>query len=150
MNSPQKIHKYLSNSSVELEKLITRAISISHLNTKLHSILEKSLINHCDIANFSDGTLVILTDSPAWISRLRYQIPTLLKQLQQLTEFQGLIQIKLRIQPKYVERTKQQLSREPISKIAASCLTTLADSIQDSGLQMALRQLASRSKTNHD
>ncbi len=150
MNSPKKIRKYLSGSSDELENLITRALEISHLNIKFHSILDKTLKNHCDIANFRDGNLVLLTDSPAWISRLRYQIPSLLKQLQQLSEFKGITQIKLRIQPKYVERKKRQLHREPISSIAASCLTTLADSVQDFELKTALQQLASRSKTDHD
>ncbi len=150
MNSPKKIRKYLSGSSDELENLITRALKISHLNARFHSILDKTLKKHCDIANFREGTLVLLTDSPAWISRLRYQIPSLLKQLQQLSEFKDIIQIKLRIQPKYVERIKRQLHREPISNVAASCLTTLADSVQDSELKTALQQLASRSKTDHD
>jgi len=150
MNSPKKIHKYLSGSRDELERLITHAVEISHLNAKLHSIIDKSLKNHCVTANFSDGILVLLTDSPAWISRLRYQIPSLLNQLQQLPEFTGLIQIKLRIQPKYVERKKRHLHREPISAIAASCLSTLADSVEDNDLETVLRQLASRSKTNHD
>jgi hypothetical protein len=150
MNSPKKLHKYLSGSSDELERLITRAVAISHLNTSLHSILDNTLKNHCNVANFTEGKLILLTDSPAWISRLRYQIPSLLKQLQQLSEFKGLIQIKLRIQPKYVERKKRQLHREPISKIAASCLTTLADSVQDKELQIALRQLASRSNLDYD
>ena len=150
MNSPKKIHKYLSGSKDELEKLITRAVEISHLNAKLHSILDNPLKNHCNIANYSDGNLIVLTDSPAWISRLRYQIPSLLKHLQQLPEFNELIQIKLRIQPKYTERKKRQLHREPISKIAASCLTTLADSVQDTELEAILRQLASHSKTDHD
>jgi len=147
MNSPKKIHKYLSGSRDELERLITHAVAISHLNAILHSILDNSLKNHCVTANFSDGVLVLLTDSPAWISRFRYQIPSLLKQLQQLPEFKELIQIKLRIQPKYIERKKQHLHREPISAIAASCLSTLADSVQDTELQTALRQLASRSKS---
>ncbi|VAW99151.1 hypothetical protein MNBD_GAMMA22-1446 [hydrothermal vent metagenome] len=150
MNSPKKIRKYLSNSSNEFENLITRALEISHLNAKLHSILDKSFKNHCDIANFRDATLIILTDSPAWLTRLRYQIPSLLKQLQQLPDFKGISQIKLRIQPKYVERKKRQLRREPISNLAASCLTTLADSVQDSELKTVLQQLASRSKTDHD
>jgi len=146
MNSPKKIHKYLSGSRDELERLITHAMAISHLNTTLHSILDTTLKKHCDIANFIDGNLILLTDSPAWISRLRYQLPTLLKQLQQLAEFKGLIQIKLRIKPKYVASRPTRPHREPISKIAASCLTTLAEHVQDSGLKTALRQLASRSK----
>jgi len=150
MNSPQKIHKYLSGSRDELEKLITHAVAISHLNAKLHSILDNSLKNHCVIANFSNGNLILLTDSPAWISRLRYQIPSLLKQLQQLAEFRGLINIKLRIQPKYIEPKKRQLHREPISTIAASCLTTLADGVNNIELEITLRRLASRSRTNHD
>jgi len=140
----------LSGSSDELERLITRAVAISHLNTRLHSILDNTLKNHCNIANFSDGELILLTDSPAWISRLRYQIPSLLKHLQQLPEFNGLIQIKLRIQPKYVERKKRQLHREPISKVAAGCLSTLADSVQDKELETVLRQLASRSSLDYD
>ncbi len=148
MNSPKKIHKYFSGSRDELERLITHAMSISHLNTRLHSILDTTLKNHCDIANYIDGNLILLTDSPAWISRLRYQLPTLLKQLQQLTEFKGLIQIKLRIKPKYVKPRPTKHHREPISKIAASCLTTLAEHVQDSELKTALRQLASRSKTD--
>ncbi|MFV2059808.1 MAG: DUF721 domain-containing protein [Gammaproteobacteria bacterium] len=150
MNSPKKIHKYLSNSSDELERLITRAVAISHLNTRLHSILDNTLKNHCNIANFTDGKLILLTDSPAWISRLRYQIPSLLTHLQQLPEFQGLIQIKLRIQPKYVEPKTRQLRREPISKIAASCLMTLADSVEEVELATVLRQLASRSNLDYD
>lgn len=150
MNSPKKIHKYLSGSRDKLEKLITHAVEISHLNTTLHSILDNILKNHCVIANFSNGKLILLTDSPAWISRLRYQIPSILTQLQQLPEFKGITQIKLRIQPKYIEQKPQSFHREPISKIAASCLSTLADSVQNTELETALRQLASRSKTNHD
>lgn len=47
----------------------------------MRAFLDPLLEPHCQVANLRSGCLVIMTDSAAWATRLRYTFPDLLSRL---------------------------------------------------------------------
>lgn len=114
------------------------------LNRLVASLLDSDSKLHCQVGNIRDGVLILYADSAGWASRLRYQAPTLLKQLQQRKGLEKLQKIELRVLPEQQkEETKQ---RAEMSAEASSCIQACSESIEDKELSRALARLAAHRK----
>ncbi len=94
---------------------------------------------------FQSGRLVLFCDSAAWGTRIRYQIPSLLRQLNE-SGF-GIREIKTRIRPLSAVRTtasKYRKTINPISPENASAIGHLAKKVQHQGLKESLLRLSKR------
>lgn len=67
----------LINSSEQLRSLLAHLNNIKILDQQLHKYLAFPLNSHCSIANYSEDTLIIRADTPAWATKLRYHIPSI-------------------------------------------------------------------------
>lgn len=65
----------------------------------LTSLLDENLAAHCQVGNFKEGILVIISDSAAWASTLRYQTSQLLPALRKHNCFAGLKSIQIKVRP---------------------------------------------------
>lgn len=144
MNKPSPITDLLRNSDFPAEGVLQRGQYLHRLNRLLASLLDDDSKVHCQVGNVRDGILIVYVDSTAWASRLRYQAPALLKQLQQRKGLATLQQIDFKVLPRQEKESRKIAAK--MSSEASSCLSACAEAVSDDKLRSALQQLASRHK----
>lgn len=144
MDKPKPITDLLYRDNFPAEGVLQRGQFLHRLNRLLSSLLDDDSRLHCQVGNVRDGVLIIYVDSTAWASRLRYQSPALLKQLQQRKGLAALNQIEIKVLPR--QESKKRIKPVELSAEASSCLSACADSIADEGLRAALQRLATHHK----
>ncbi len=144
MDKPSPLTELLRQAGTPTGGLLQRGHFLQRLNKLLQSLLDDNLKLHCQVGNIRDGVLILYSDSTAWASRLRYQCPALLKQLQQRRGLAELRQIEVKVQPKQHKETQHKPAT--LSEQASSCLSVCADTVADEKLSRALLRLASHHK----
>ncbi len=147
MKLSRSVNKVLVEANDDLAILVTRTRQLSHLTHILRQQLEPDLAAHCYIGNLDRENLVILVDSAAWASKLRFHSQTLLAQLQAAHQsFASIEMIRVKILSQSVSAPEPVYQKPQMNKENAKGLNTLAESIQDEALQSALARLAKRAK----
>lgn len=151
MKSSRSIDKVFAEANDELAILITRTKQLRRLTATIRRYLEQSIASHCYVASLEDDTLVLLADSAAWASQLRFHSSELLTQLAASdTVFKGVKQIKVKILQQHLSPSTPQRSLASGPQMNAQNsrgLQTLAQSIDDQALQDALTRLSRHAKT---
>ncbi len=153
MKSTRSIDKLLSESNSELAILITRTKLLRRLTRILRRNLDETISPHCYVASIEDHTLIILVDSAAWASKLRFYSRELLNNLPVAdSAFAGINKIRIKI-------LHQRQDHEPVTvhkqlgphmnEQNARGLETLAENETDKDLQSALTRLAKNAKPRH-
>jgi len=101
---------------------------------------------HCRVASWREGCLLLIVTDGHWATRLRYQQRRLQRQLEALEEFAGLARIQFKVQPPPPPRHTPART-QPLSSSAADSIQAAADGIRDPKLRAALERLASRAKS---
>ena len=149
------VAKFLSAQNSGLNTLIERAQHLRKLTATLQKVLQETspgnveLAKHVNFANFRDDTAVITTDTPAWLTQLRYQAPVLLKHLKQQSGLQGLRKIQFKIQPPSQAPILQPARRAVLSTYSANVLESAANGTEDAELSDALRRLSQQKCTDN-
>ncbi|MDH1107455.1 DciA family protein [Pseudomonas otitidis] len=128
-----------------LRALFDQAQRIDHLQRVLEGQLQPAAREHCRVASWRDGCLLLIISDGHWATRLRYQQRRLQRQLQALEEFANLTKIIFKVQP------SRSAGRNPsqgaaLSAYAAESLQSTAEGISDPRLRAALERLASRTR----
>jgi hypothetical protein len=112
-----------------------------HLLAEVRSLLPAPLDTHCTYAGLEAGVLTLVTDSPAWGSRLRFFAPELIRGL---TPRHGPVaSCRVRIQPASANRElDSEHAPRRLSEATVRNLLEAADGLGDSNLGRALRRLA--------
>lgn len=132
-----------------LKALFSAALRLTQLQLLLESQLQPAAREHCHLASWREGCLLLIVTDGHWATRLRYQQRRLQRQLQQLDEFAGLQRILFKVQPAsgQVRAPERCIT---LSHCAAESIQTTADGISDPNLRAALERLASHGKKNTD
>ncbi len=69
---PQSLKSLLKNSGSALARVAVDAAAHERLSRQVRGLLPAELGNHVLSVNMRDKTLVIITDSAAWATRIRY------------------------------------------------------------------------------
>jgi hypothetical protein len=139
---------WLQHRSDHLRVLLNQVRLLSQITTAIRNALPKPLSIHCQAANVDDNTLVIGCDSPIWAAKLRYQLPQVLRLLNDHPDLPRFSQIQVRVQP-FEKGITQPLHRRLIMpKHIGALITSVADCIDDPKLRTALRRLSQRA--THD
>ena len=150
MRSTRRINKLFQEADSDIAILITRTRLLKRLTTLLRSQLDDELADHCYVANIEQETLVILADTAARASKLRFHIHSLLAALPSLDSlFSRVKHIKVKIlNQRHDTRETVQPSRPgpKMNQENAQGIKTLADHIDDPDLHNALARLASHAK----
>ncbi|OEC47205.1 RNA-binding protein [Pseudomonas sp. 1D4] len=128
-----------------LRALFDQAQRIDHLQRVLEGQLQPAAREHCRVASWREGCLLLIISDGHWATRLRYQQRRLQRQLQALEEFANLTKIIFKVQP------SRSAGRNPsqgaaLSAYAAESLQSTAEGISDPRLRAALERLASRAR----
>ncbi len=142
----------LSTASGDLSGTLRRARQLQRADQALQHRLGAVLTGHCHVANIRGTTLVLQVDSATWGARLRYQIPSLQRQLKASRAFSAIHDIEVTVRPRGSADRRSDPDRVPrrarLSSQAAALIATVANTTADPALQAALRRLASRSRDN--
>lgn len=139
--NPSTLNNLFSGGSGVLSTLHQRISYLSACQDKLRSELGQPLSEHLNVANISRDTLTLHTDNPAWASRLRFNIRTILKIARQscgLNELKS-VRIKVVIQNSDKKPYKRSLT---VSENTAKMIDEATESINDQKLRTSLLNLS--------
>jgi hypothetical protein len=108
----------------------------------VRSILPPPLADHCLHASFDENTLVLVTASPVWATRLRFFAPELLRSLPESWGYAA--SCRIRIQPSS-EPHRERGAESRSSRLTQSTVAHLldaAESVKDEEIAAAFRRLA--------
>lgn len=142
MPPTKRITQLLSSEEGRLATLSRRCIYLQQLENRVLHLLPAPLQAHCRVANYHSGQLILITTSPAWATRLRYHVPTLLNQLTAVSELQQLQEIRIRISPSAAPILPAQALPRRIKPQTTALISTLAETLDDPALRRALQKLA--------
>ena len=124
----------------QLEKILCKAKQLQQLQALL-ARLQPELSQHCQVANFRDGELVLTVSSAAWAMRVRFLAPELLKSLKK--NLPGLTKIQTQISMSLTEKKAEAYwPKLALSENTREMLAGLANSISDDKLKKNLLSLA--------
>ncbi len=135
------LNKFL-NSAKNLAGIKDQLAKQKAILEQLQSVLPSPMAEHCVGAIPKNGHLILLVDSPAWASRLRYLSPKLSKQLRQKGLAVRYIQVKVSlINSRNMHRVRRR-QINPLSPANAKLLSSVAACLDDDELRMALLRLS--------
>ena len=127
------------------DSLKKRALELQQLTNLLRGELPPETNGHYHVANIQDRTLVIMTDSPVWTTRIRQLGPRVLA-IMHNSGRKNLLHIRVFCRPAQsapVEPVKPATSPpRQISQQSRQLLKQTASFIQNDGLRNALQKLA--------
>lgn len=140
--SPVPLSRILDNNN-RLAALSQRSRQLSQLNHILQNILPARFSEHCQLANLTDTTVVILCDQSSYASILRFQSAQICKALSEET---GLTvqQLELKVRPFIKTCRITRHCQLQLSENSARTIEQTAAGIEDGALKTALNQLAKR------
>ncbi len=140
MSAPLQVGSVLKKNGA-LKLLLSEAIRITCLGRTLSGKLPKEFVPHTKLASLRDGCLVLLADTPAWATRLRYATPQILQQLSLCQEFASVRSIRVRVVRPDIPGG-QTGRRNGMTDRAAAALRRQAGVTKDCRLRTALERLA--------
>lgn len=141
MKHIKSIGKVLSESSPGLAQLLERATALQQLSEKLQRFLPKTLSEHVIIANIRGDTAIIVADSPAWLTKLRYQAPVILDYLRQEPSLHEISKLHFKVFPAVEFDGTKPTSRPVLSQHASHSLKQAANGFNDPQLRTAISNL---------
>ncbi|MEK1940400.1 MAG: DciA family protein [Pseudomonas sp.] len=142
---PAKGHTALLRDAKPLQALINQAHRLDHLQRLVESQLQPAAREHCHVASWREGCLLLIVTDGHWATRLRYQQRRLERQLQALEPFRNLNRILFKVQPR-VGVAKLRGHTMTLSTETAEGIQEVAEGISDPGLRAALERLARHGK----
>jgi len=136
----QPIADILNKSSFTLGNLRHKVVELVRFNERLQAVLPEGLRPHCQAANYRDQKLIVLCDSAAWSTRLRFMEHDLLKKLKTEDHF-TIKSIQCIVRQTPASQEEQFWEATPISGESRTHIKRLADSMEDNDLKMALLKL---------
>ncbi len=154
---PQSALSYLTkhapNANKQLQTIVAKVAALQKTNQDVERFLDNELRGHCKVANFEQGSLVLVVNSAAWATRLRYLLPQLRTKLRNDAEMYNLRTIKVIVsqdpltetpdnnssKAKHGLRSKQAV---PLSATVAAHIRSSAAEISHEPLRQALQRLA--------
>ncbi len=134
------------------DSLKKRARELGRLTSLLRSELPPESDGHYHVAGVRDRTLVIMTDSPVWTTRLRQLGPKILGILQNSGN-KHVLHVRVFSRPSRASAARPPApapaSREPISPQSGRLIEQTASFIDDDGLRNALLKLAGHASAKH-
>ncbi len=142
---PIAIACLISGTAGGCAALLQQSQRLLLLTCTLQEHLPEPLNRHCTVANINNDSLVLLTDSPVWSSRLRFHAPAILRELERRHALR-LGKILIKISPPEQSRPVAVSHKPSMSATTAGLLRQVASTLDDSALGAALRRLAMNHK----
>ena len=142
---PAQAPAKLLREAKPLKALFGQAQRLTHLQRLVDSQMQPAAREHCHVASWRDGCLLLIVTDGHWATRLRYQQRRLQRQLQALEEFATLTKIMFKVQPQGGQNRGTGRTLH-LSNSAAQSIQATAEGISDPRLRAALERLASHTQ----
>ncbi len=83
--------------------MIAGASARMELTQQVSKYLPMAMHDHCWVTAINDSELTIVTDSPAWASKLRYLSRDLIRKLKQEAALPNISYIKVKVSPNTID-----------------------------------------------
>lgn len=142
---PARAPAVLLREAKPLKAIFSHAQRLAHLQRLVETQLQPAAREHCHVASWREGTLLLIVTDGHWATRLRYQQKRLQRQLQSFEVFHGLMRILFKVQPPTVQHGAKGHTMD-LSVSAAQTIQETAEGISDPKLRAALERLASHAR----
>ena len=139
--SSPKINSILSKKS-PIANLYKKGLYLKSLDNKLKNCLEPDLQDHFELANINKNTVILIADSSAWATRLRYSIPDILKIFNDQLDQQNIKTIRIKIKKTLSNSVNSTYKPPVLSKSTAKFLNDTANSFNDTELKQCIKKLS--------
>ena len=136
----------LQNVKGQLSRLLVHADKLAELNRIIIAYLPPHFHGHVTLATLTPDCWIIHTDSSAWLTRMRYVLPSLQRQLSDHLQTE-VPRLKVRVRPvaDFV-RKPAPVRRLTVSDEAVATLEVAARNLNDPRLSMAMQRLADHAR----
>jgi hypothetical protein len=150
MPLPTKLSAIVAENSL-LRQLFREAAKQQVNDSEIKSCISESMRSHVRFALVRDETLILIADSPAWASKLRYQVAQIHEQVCKLPNFPRVRSIRVKVFPAAPPPARVDASpAERIGAAAAASMQRQAESFADPKLREAIDRLSQRRKPDHE
>ncbi len=142
-----KLHRLaprLAQKPGPLKAVIDQARQLDRLSRRLQRALPEELQGQWRLARLDEGEMVIVAESSAWATRLRYLTPQIQAAAERVTGFRPQ-RVTVRVAPSEPSPRRRH-SPAPLSEQARATLQGAAAATDDPRLREALERLASRAR----
>jgi hypothetical protein len=138
INKPQSLGSFFHTDS-HLRALLKHVRGHGELLSQVRGQLPEALGPHCQAAHIKDGQLVLFTDSPAWVMRLRFSAAQILAGLRKTHPNLRGLRVRVQLPQHRPQRTK---TRAKLSESSRRHLQDTAAALEQGPLQAALKRLS--------
>jgi hypothetical protein len=142
---PARAPAALLREAKPLKTLFSQAQRLGHLQRLLESQLQPAAREHCHVASWREGSLLLVVTDGHWATRLRYQ-KRLQRDLQALEAFASLTRILFKVQPP-AGLAPLRTQAFDLSAVSADNIQATAEGISDPHLRAALERLAAHRRS---
>jgi len=147
---PKPITSLIRTPGSQLESLAKQARKIQQLTTDVHNLLPEVMRKHCIGVGIRDTQLILVTDTAAWATSLRFQTRELLRQLRIQPSFSQLESIRVKVTPrKTIIPVKTENKPPHTTPFTAKLIDSLAKTMTNPNTGKLLQQLAQRIAARH-
>ena len=101
MNKSRHISSLIFEDNSSMYELYKKAIFYKKIDTKLKKFLNLDIQNHFQLSNIEKNVATIVVDSSSWATRLRYNIPKILKVMNNQLNFTNIKTIRIKVKNNY-------------------------------------------------
>jgi hypothetical protein len=135
--APQRVDRLVGQRGSRLGRLLEHARDVAGIDRRVRQSLEPDLADHCEVANYHQGRLVVVCSSAAWATRWRMKQAEIIGRLQAARL--DVRAVDVRISP--VRRTKPEpRKRKPLPKAAREALERFAEDSGDPEIRALVRR----------
>lgn len=142
---PARVPAAVIRDAKPLKAIFHHAERLARLQRLLESQLQPAAREHCHVASWREGSLLLIVTDGHWATRLRYQHKRLLRQLAEFPEFANITRIHFKVQPPQVAQGAKGHTLD-LSTNAAEGIQSVAEGISDPNLRAALERLAAHAR----
>lgn len=144
---PKRPLTILNAEPGDLTYVLSKARTLTALQTAFSGLLEAPLAKHCQVANSDNATLTVLVNNGTTATQLRFLVPELLAQFRHHPSLQAFLTITIKVRPPLAPSQKRGAEPKgrsclPLSAESAQQLCDTAAGISDEKLKAALLRLA--------
>lgn len=128
----------------DLTFLLKKIDHLKQLQNIVEPYLAPHLRTHCQVANMSDGCLILVVSNAALATELRWQSQELLNLLKKISPFEALTNIKIKVRlptlpPRFAEKLPE---KRHLSTATCELIRDYAEQLGDEDLKAVMKRIA--------
>lgn len=152
MKDVKKADQFLQTEGTELQGLLRKVMQLSAIQTKLRTYLHPDIFQYCQVGNYAQGVLTLITANGSVATQIRFQGPDLIRKFKEDNVLKAIREIQCKVRP-YHQASPPTPDNTPVQKMnllsqeSANHVRAIAESMTDEKLREAMLKLAKHVKS---